>query len=218
MTFPPVTAADWRAQVEKELAGASFEKTLVFRTAEGLSIAPLYAQAKHTHALGAGAPFRIVMRSTSADDLDNGAEGLWLEASALAQVQARDAFFVIDGALPAGARSHLRFALIGAPELAKSVFEKYPNGLAAMVSTLNDHAAGADAADELAVALATGAAYLETMLAAGLSPNAAAKQLAVQISVGRDTFAELCKVRALRVCWQKLLAAANADEIGRAHV
>lgn len=211
MTFPRVTAADWRAQVEKELAGASFEKALVFKTAEGLSIAPLYTEAKHAHVIGAGAPFRIVMRSTSSDDLDNGAEGLWLDASALPQVQARDAFFVIDGALPPGARSDLRFALIGAPELAKSIAERYPNGLAAMVSTLDDHAAGADAADELAVALSTGASYLEMMLAAGLSPNAAAKQLAVQIPVGRDTFAELCKVRALRVCLQKLLGVAKAD-------
>ena len=35
MTFPEVTAAAWRAQVEKELAGAPFDKTLVGKTPEG---------------------------------------------------------------------------------------------------------------------------------------------------------------------------------------
>ncbi|MDP1824859.1 MAG: methylmalonyl-CoA mutase family protein [Archangium sp.] len=210
MTFPRVTAADWRAQVEKELAGASFEKTLVFKTPEGLSIAPLYTEAPRTHSIGAGAPFKIVMHG-SAEDLDEGAEGLWLDARALAALQSRDAFFVIDGALPVGARADLRFALVGQPESAKSISEGYPNGVAAMVSTLADHEAGADSADELAIALSTGVQYLETMLGGGLSPTAAGKQLAVQISVGRDTFAELCKVRALRVCWQKLLAGAKAE-------
>ena len=210
MTFPRVTAADWRAQVEKELAGASFEKALVFKTAEGLSIAPLYTEAPRTHSMGAGAPFKIVMRG-AAEDLDEGAEGLWLDAAALAQVQSRDAFFVVDGPLPPGVRADLRFALIGSPESAKSISEKHPNGHAAMVSTLADHEAGADSADELAIALSTGVQYLEAMLGAGLSPVAAGRQLAVQIAVGRDTFAELCKVRALRVCWQKLLAASKAE-------
>ncbi len=213
MTFPRVTAADWRAQVEKELAGASFEKTLMSKTAEGLSIAPLYTEAPRTQALGAGAPFRIIMRHETgvADDLDNGAEGLWLKASSLPEIPVRDAFFVIErGAPPAGTRKDLRFALIGAPELAKEISSTYPNGIAAMVSTLADHEAGADSADELAIALSTGAAYLDTMIGSGLSPDAAAKHLAVQIAVGRDTFAELCKVRALRVCWQKLLAAVKA--------
>lgn len=221
MTFPKVTAADWRAQVEKELAGASFEKTLVFKTAEGLSIAPLYTEAPRTHVIGAGAPFRICMRheqgATSADllgDLDHGAESLWLDAASLAHVQSRDAFFVIDGTLPTTARRDLRFALTGEQDVgrtAKTVSERYPNGIAAMVSTLRYHDAGADSADELAFALSTGAAHLEAMIEAGLTPAAAGKQLAVQIAVGRDTFAELCKVRALRVCWQKLLAASKAE-------
>ena len=210
MTFPQVTAADWRAQVEKELAGASFDKTLIFKTAEGLSIAPLYTEAKHTHAIGAGTSFKIVMRGT-ADDLANGADGLWLDGEALPQVQAPGAFFVVEGTLPPNARMDLHFAIVGAPEHAKRIARQYPNGRAAMVSTLKDHEAGADAADELAIALSTVAQYLEFMLAAGLEPKVAAKQLAVQISVGRDTFAELCKLRALRVCLEKILSAAKAD-------
>lgn len=41
--FPPATAADWRALVEKTLKDAPFE-SLERRTPEGLSIAPLYDQ------------------------------------------------------------------------------------------------------------------------------------------------------------------------------
>ena len=214
MTFPRVTAAEWRAQVDKELAGASFDKTLVFKTAEGLSIAPLYTEAPHTHMIGAGQPFRIVMRDETGmteNDLEHGADGLWLSSPAVAQLQNRDAFFVIDGPLPPNARADLQFALVGPPAAAKLISEQYPNGVAAMVSTLGYHDGGADSADELAFALAKGASYLETMIEAGMTPVAAGKQLGVQISVGRDTLAELCKVRALRVCWQKMLAAAKAE-------
>jgi methylmalonyl-CoA mutase len=74
--------------------------------------------------------------------------------------------------------------------------------------------AGADAADELAAALSTGAAYLEQLLHQGFQLAAAAKHVAFQVSVGRDTFAELAKVRALRVCWQKVLAAAGLSSTG----
>ena len=85
-----------------------------------------------------------------------------------------------------------------------------------MVSTLPYHDAGADAADELAVALSTGARYLDALLDAGLTPERAARRIAVQIAVGRDTFLELCKVRALRTCWQKVLTAAGVPDAARA--
>ena len=49
----------------------------------------------------------------------------------------------------------------------------HEGGSAVMVSTLPYHDAGADAADELAVALASGARYLGALLGAGLSPAAA---------------------------------------------
>ncbi len=48
--FPAVTAADWRALVEKTLKDTPFD-SLKRRTAEGLPIAPLYEGADHTPAL-----------------------------------------------------------------------------------------------------------------------------------------------------------------------
>jgi methylmalonyl-CoA mutase len=87
---------------------------------------------------------------------------------------------------------------------------RFPRATTATVSTLPYHDAGADAADELAIALSTGALYLGALLDAGLSPERAASHLALRISSGRDTFLELCKLRALRLCWRKLVAAVTA--------
>jgi methylmalonyl-CoA mutase len=42
MSFPAVDQKAWRARVEAELAGEGFEASLVTRTLEGLTIAPLY--------------------------------------------------------------------------------------------------------------------------------------------------------------------------------
>ncbi len=93
-----------------------------------------------------------------------------------------------------------------------------PRGHAVLISTLPYHDAGADAADELACALAAGASYLDALLDGGLDIDAAARHLVVQVAVGRDTFGELCKLRALRRCWHKLLAAAGARTVAPALV
>ena len=97
---------------------------------------------------------------------------------------------------------------------AKYVSLRHPEAHVALVSTLPYHDAGADAADELAIALSTGAAYLRALTSddqhgEGLALAAVARQIAVQIAIGRDTFGELCKLRALRLCWEKLLLAAG---------
>lgn len=96
--------------------------------------------------------------------------------------------------------------------------ERFDGATAALVSTLAYHEAGADAAEELAIALATGACYLGALLEAGLAPERAAQQIALQPAVGRDTFVELCKLRAMRLCWRKVLAASGAAGAGAARV
>ncbi len=57
------------------------------------------------------------------------------------------------------------------------------------ISTLAEHEAGASAATEIACALLKGLDQ----------PTAL-----IRVAVGRETFTELCKLRALRICWQKL--------------
>src|SRR5258706_8275880 len=249
MKFPHVTALDWRAQVEKELAGASFDKVLVNRTAEGLAIQPLYSEAPAVETLAdaRSTPFRICMRHTTPDvealkaDLDGGADAVWVSLSALDRIDAGT--FVVLDAPPGAALDRLAgrsAAITGDPlgalargeitadalapslhaltEGAVRAVKELPDVSVAMVSTLPYHDAGADGADEIAIGLATGVVYLEALLAAGLAPNAAATQIALRVAVGRDTFAELCKVRALRIGWQKVLAAAGVTDAPRARV
>jgi methylmalonyl-CoA mutase len=92
---------------------------------------------------------------------------------------------------------------------------RFERSTAVMVSTLAYHDAGADGADEIAIALSTGVRYLDALLESGLSLEWAARQIALQVAVGRDTFFELCKVRALRTCWQKVLAGAGLSDTPR---
>ena len=264
MEFPRITLADWRARIEKELAGKSFEKALVQETIEGLSIAPLYTETPPgdlpERDLRAE-PFRICMRygldasrEELAVDIEGGAEAAWLGLDApLDEVVARDelarTFFVFDTNQASTAETLERVAARLRPEtrpsfalnhdplarcargrsafaalpgdlaalgsVARLLEGRFPGATAVMVSTLPYHDAGADAADELAIALSTGVRYLDALLESGLSPDQAARQIAVQLSVGRDSFLELCKVRALRTCWQKILAAAGAHDAPR---
>lgn len=65
------------------------------------------------------------------------------------------------------------------------------------LSTVELHELGADAADELAFALSTGATLQKL------------DEVVVRVAVGRDTFLELCKLRALRICWAKLATVAG---------
>jgi methylmalonyl-CoA mutase len=256
MDFPPVTLADWRAQVEKELAGRSFEKVLVQETAEGIPIAPLYTTAPESDLLRDpdARRFRVCTRQAAgasagdiAEEIAGGADAIWGRLDVVTSELGADAlartFFVFDSggeialdgiarvAARLGPGAQLGFALNedpvgrraqgGAPfatlsaelaslgRLAGALDREsaWTGATAVMVSTLAYHDAGADAAEEIALALATGAAYVDALLGSGLAAERAARQVAVQIAVGRDTFLELCKVRALRTCWQKLLAA-----------
>ena len=107
------------------------------------------------------------------------------------------------GTLSGGACDQLvgatRWALAHAPRLR-----------AGLVSTAPYADAGADAAQEIAFALATGAEMLRTLLAAGIAPGAAASQLLVSLTVGRDLYLQVAKLRAMRLTWGMLLASVDA--------
>ncbi|MEP6866610.1 MAG: methylmalonyl-CoA mutase family protein [Deltaproteobacteria bacterium] len=254
--------AVWRAQVEKELAGAPFEK-LVTQTPEGLAIQPLYAErvadppppgvAPYVRGASAEAvPFEICMHADPAaleDDLAGGADALWVrdgDRASLTAALGHGLGVVIDAeGTPKiehfKAVMHARRAWLGFDpidevwrgELAASALPRRLNELgsfasrlqqqreggtlgapdhrvrAVRVSSLGYHRAGADSADELALVLATAAAYLRALVQEGMSVAHAAQAMWAQVAVGRDTFGELCKLRALRLVWWKLFAAAG---------
>jgi methylmalonyl-CoA mutase len=197
MTFPRVSPSKWRAQVEEELAGKPFEKALVHQTLEGIPISPLYTEAPTVpRVLGDGAPFRICMRhdaqATRAalmEDLDGGADALWLPREARA-------------ALPERLPPH---ALVLVDENAECFVG---DDRAALVSTLEFHERGVDACDEVALALST----IVMTLWSG------SRSLLVRVAVGRDTFIELCKLRALRLCIRKVLAACGERRQRQLHI
>lgn len=179
------TYAEWKAQVEKDLAGVPFEKALTVKLPEGITVQPLYVDAPALEVPGMPSSFSLVLREPS------------------------DEGFVTDTQVVTAERTlNLHDPLApGFVELARGM--NAPD-IAGVISTLALNEQGADAADELAYALACGAAAFTSLLDAGLTPQVATHHVAVQLSVGRDTFAELSKLRALRICWSKLVAVAGA--------
>jgi len=87
--FPAATREQWRKLVDGVLKGAPFEKRLVSRTYDGLTIQPLYPRAAEAQPIAArapGAPWTVMQRIDHPDpaaaseqalhDLENGATGL----------------------------------------------------------------------------------------------------------------------------------------------
>jgi len=103
-------------------------------------------------------------------------------------------------------------------QAARTAEARWPRASVVTVSTLPYHDAGADSAQELGIALATGTAYLESLVGGGLSPAAAGRHIMFRVAAGRDTFGEMCKLRALRIVWRKVLVAAGALDAPRARV
>jgi methylmalonyl-CoA mutase len=261
MKAPHVTFADWRAQVEKDLAGRSFDKALVTETSEGIAIQPLYIEAPAIDSRGGESRFRICMQHAAKSDAnaivtdaENGADALWLSMNdvpdALSREERARLLFVFapfgppanaiekvakifegidnpgfllsyDPIAPFiddrdGAKLSQNMATLAS--MAPALKARFGNASLLTISTLPYHERGADAADEIAIALSVGVRYLEALRDAGVSANDAKKQITLRIATGRDTFLELCKVRALRTCWGKLLGGAGAESGDRTNV
>jgi methylmalonyl-CoA mutase len=73
------------------------------------------------------------------------------------------------------------------------------------------HAAGCSEAQELAIALATGIAYLRALEAAGLEVEAAARQLWFHLVADADCFLSAAKLRAARLLWSRACNACGID-------
>lgn len=58
MSFPPVSYAEWRRRVERELGNLDFDRALVTHTRDGLAIEPLYT-AENTAAAAGARPARV---------------------------------------------------------------------------------------------------------------------------------------------------------------
>lgn len=119
-------------------------------------------------------------------------------------------FFGIDpiAALAAGGAlySPLEDSELSMAAIAACCVAELPRSRAVTASAQPWHEAGATAAQELGWALATVARYLRRLEESGLEIEEAAGQIALRVSVGRDLFVGIAKLRALRWLWSKLLA------------
>ncbi|MEJ7729594.1 MAG: hypothetical protein WKG00_10285 [Polyangiaceae bacterium] len=87
VAFEQVTATDWRALVEKQLAGKPFDKVLVHEAVAGITVQPLYTEAPGEAVAArqpAAGPFRVCVRvepasaAALAEEVAGGAEALWV--------------------------------------------------------------------------------------------------------------------------------------------
>lgn len=221
MVFPRMASSEWRAQVEKELGATSFERALVTRTIDGIAIEPLYVNAPQNVSLAV--PERTALclhydsRASTEEmerDLSRGADGLWVESQAMVPNAQNCSWLIVDSAAPVD-RTRIQRVLRVLNVNRAAVDElRAPVSGKILVSTLEDHRLGAEATDELGAALAGLWACLEVQTQSGVAVGEAARCLAVQLAVGRDTFVELCKLRAMRVLWTKLLAVLGENPNG----
>lgn len=80
------------------------------------------------------------------------------------------------------------------------------------INTAEQHANGANAVQELAFALAAGAAILRGLVQRGLPPDAVAPRLQVTLCIGEDFFMQIAKFRAVKSLWAQLTRAFGASE------
>lgn len=80
------------------------------------------------------------------------------------------------------------------------------------------HEAGASDAQEIAILIAQGVAYLRLLQKAGLSPQQAQSQISFTVTVDQDQFGSIAKLRALRRLWAAVITACGAEpEPARLH-
>jgi len=91
-----------------------------------------------------------------------------------------------------------------------------PTATALRIDARPIHEAGGTEAQEIAAALCGGIAYLRALTENGLSAGEAGAALSVTVSVGPDVLIETAKLRALRLCWARVMEASGAAPEHRA--
>jgi methylmalonyl-CoA mutase len=108
-------------------------------------------------------------------------------------------------------------ALKDASGFAERMRGALPSATSLRVDCRPVHEAGGTEAQEIAAALATGIAYLRVLTDDdGLDVGEAGAALSFAVSVGPDVLVEAAKLRALRLCWARVLEASGAAPEHRA--
>ena len=107
-------------------------------------------------------------------------------------------------------------ALAQMADLAAYTAKTWPLATAVSVDTSPYHDAGANESQDLAISMATAVAYLKAMTAAGMSVDAACRQILFTLPVTCDQFLGIAKLRAARKMWARIAEACGASEPARA--
>jgi methylmalonyl-CoA mutase len=91
-----------------------------------------------------------------------------------------------------------------------------PNARYLRVDARVVHEAGASEAQEIAYALHCGIAYLRGLETRALTVEDSARAISFAVAVGPDALVEAAKLRALRLCWARVLEASGAGPEHRA--
>ncbi|HEY6495156.1 MAG TPA: methylmalonyl-CoA mutase subunit beta [Trebonia sp.] len=103
-----------------------------------------------------------------------------------------------------------------AARLARLCLEEFPGVRSVTVDALPYHDAGASAAQELGLSMATAVAYLRALTGAGLAADQAAGQLEFRYAAGADQFLTIAKLRAARRLWSRVAQACGTGPGGAA--
>jgi methylmalonyl-CoA mutase len=213
------------SEILEDLMGGATEVTVAFDLAGRTGASP--GEPEFTAGRGQGG-----VAISTLDDLSQVLEGVFLDiarvaldagASFLPASALLAALWKENGIAPGDALGSFRADPLGAiaregtapwsPEeglalaaaLAVETGREYPNVRSLGVDTTPYADAGATAAWELAIAIATGAEHLRACSEAGLDPGTAASQIEFTLSIGPDQFLEMSKFRAIRRLWSRVL-------------
>ena len=114
------------------------------------------------------------------------------------------------GVMATGAALDPASGLADAVGLARAVAVEWPGVVALVADGRPYHGGGASEGQELAFAVATGIAYLRTLVDAGMPAATAAGQIGFALATDADFFLSLAKFRALRHLWAQVLEVAGA--------
>lgn len=152
--------------------------------------------------------------------LDGEQQGVWLAELLAAKLRGASGEGVGFNLNPLGSYFHVgggaKADMADAVRFAHSLRDTMPAATALRADARPIHEAGGTEAQELSVALACGITYLRELTASGMSATDAARTILFTLSVGPDTLIEAAKLRALRLCWARVLEASGVAPEHRA--
>ncbi|MFJ5715618.1 methylmalonyl-CoA mutase family protein [Neobacillus sp. NPDC093127] len=90
--------------------------------------------------------------------------------------------------------------------------KKFPNLRTILIDTVPYHKGGANAVQELGIAIAAGVYYLEKLQEKGIELEEILTKMIFQFAIGSNYFMEIAKLRAARVLWNRITELYGAKE------